>query len=314
MEKNTTNLHGARIMSRFTIIEAPSILGLFPKGVETLPDALLAAGLADRLDALRARRVEAPPYDDRRDPETGLLNPHGLARYSTALADAIEPVLERGDFPVVLGGDCSILLGCALATRRRGRAGLLFVDGHADFYQPEAEPFGEAASMDLALVTGRGPAIVADLEGRRPLVRDEDVTALARRDADETEARGSQRIEDTGIDVIDLASLREAGVEASIQRALRRLTSAELQGFWIHLDADALDDAVMPAVDYRMPDGLQWNELVTILRAAIASSQALGIDITIFNPTLDEDGAIARHFVKALGDGLNAPVLAAAMR
>jgi arginase len=289
-------------MSRFTIIEAPSILGLFPKGVETLPDALLAAGLADRLDALRARRVEAPPYDDRRDPETGLLNPHGLARYSTALADAIEPVLERGDFPVVLGGDCSILLGCALATRRRGRAGLLFVDGHADFYQPEAEPFGEAASMDLALVTGRGPAIVADLEGRRPLVREEDV------------ARGSQRIEDTGIDVIDLASLREAGVEASIQRALRRLTSAELQGFWIHLDADALDDAVMPAVDYRMPDGLQWNELVTILRAAIASSQALGIDITIFNPTLDEDGAIARHFVKALGDGLNAPVLAAAMR
>lgn len=65
-------------MTRFAIIEAPSILGLFPKGVETLPDALLAAGLADRLDARRAGRVEPPPYDNRRDPETKLLNPRSL--------------------------------------------------------------------------------------------------------------------------------------------------------------------------------------------------------------------------------------------
>jgi arginase len=292
--------------TRSSIIEAPSILGLFPGGVETLPDALLAAGLADRLGARRAGRVEAPAYDKRRDTETKLLNPRGLARYSVALADAIEPALDRGEFPVVLGGDCSILLGCTLATRRRGRAGLLFIDGHADFYQPEAEPFGEAASMDLALVTGRGPAIVTDLEGRRPLVRDEDVAALARRDAKETEERGSQRIEDTAIDVIDLAALRGSGAEASMERVLRRLTSSDLDGFWMHLDADALDDAVMPAVDYRMPDGLSWDELVAILRTAIASGKALGIDVTIFNPKLDEGGAIARRFVEALGDGLDA--------
>ena len=297
-------LSGALIKTRFAIIEAPSILGLFPRGVETLPDALLAAGLADRLDARLAGRVEAPPYDNRRDPDTKLLNPQGLAHYSVALADAVEPVLDRGEFPVVLGGDCSILLGCTLATRRRGRAGLLFVDGHADFYQPEAEPFGEAASMDLALVTGRGPAVVTDLEGRRPLVRDEDVAALARRDAEETEEHASQRIEDTAIEVIDLTALREAGAEASMERVLRRLTSSDLDGFWIHLDADALDDAIMPAVDYRMPDGLRWDELVAILRTAVASGKALGIDVTIFNPKLDEDGAIARRFVKALGDGL----------
>ena len=221
-----------------------------------------------------------------------------------ALADAIEAVLDRGEFPVVLGGDCSILLGCTLATRRRGRAGLLFVDGHADFYQPEAEPFGEAASMDLALVTGRGPTVVTNLEGRRPLVRDEDVAALGRRDAEETEERGSQRIEDTAIEVIDLAALRKAGAEASMERVLRRLASPNLDGFWIHLDADALDDAVMPAVDYRIPDGLRWDELVAILRMAVASRKPLGIDVTIFNPKLDEDGAIARRFAKALGDGL----------
>ena len=291
---------------RYAIIEAPSVLGLFPKGVETLPEALLAAGLAERIGASHAGRVDPPPYDPRRDEATGLLNPHGIAAYSLSLADAIAPVRESGDFPVVLGGDCSILLGCVLATRRRGRAGLLFLDGHADFYQPEAEPNGEAASMELALVTGRGPALVTNLDGLRPLVRDEDVVALGPRDAEIAEENGSQRVEDTDIAMTDLSALREQGGSEAARRALDRLCNPALEGFWIHLDADVLDDALMPAVDYRMPGGLQWDELSAVLRRAVGSGRALGIDITIFNPKLDETGAIARGFVDALAKGLAA--------
>jgi arginase len=293
-------------MARFAIVEAPSVLGLFPKGVETLPDALLGAGLAERLEARRAGRVEPPAYDARRDSETRLLNPDGLAQYAVALADHLEPMLDAGEFPVVLGGDCSILLGCTLANRRRGRAGLLFLDGHADFYQPEAEPNGEAASMDLALVTGRGPDVVTNIEGRYPLVRDEDVTLLAHRDTADAASHGSQRVEDTNIGVINLHALRDCGARSTARRALERLTTPNLDGFWIHLDADVLDDAIMPAVDYRMPGGLQWDELTTILRTALASGKALGIDITIFNPKLDKDGSIARRFTAAIGEGLMA--------
>lgn len=290
----------------YAIIEAPSVLGLFPKGVETLPEALLAAGLAERIGASHARRVEPPPYHPTRDETTGLLNPHGIATYSGALADAIAPVRARGDLPVVLGGDCSILLGCLLATRRQGRAGLLFLDGHADFYQPEAEPNGEAASMDLALATGRGPALVTNLEGLRPLVRDEDVVALGPRDAEIAEEHGSQRVEDTAIVMTDLAALRQQGAAEAARLAVDRLCDPALDGFWIHLDADVVDDAVMPAVDYRMPDGLSWDELSTVLKQAVGSGRALGIDITIFNPKLDETGAIARAFVDALAKGLAA--------
>jgi arginase len=220
------------------------------------------------------------------------------------LADAVARVRGRGKFPVVLGGDCSILLGCMLAMRRDRRAGLLFLDGHADFYQPEAEPNGEVASMELALATGRGPEIVTDLEGLRPLVRDEDVVALGIRDAEQAEKHGSQRIEDTDIEVIDFAAFRRTGAAAAAEKALVRLEKADLDGFWIHLDADVLDDAVMPAVDYRLPGGLQWNELSAILRSAIRSDRALGIDITIFNPKLDETGEIGRGFVDSLVAGL----------
>lgn len=80
-------------------------------------------------------------------------------------ADAVGEVIDRGEFPVVLGGDCSILLGGLLALNRRGHYGLLFMDGHADFYNPEANPNGEAASMDLFFVAGRGPAVLTNIEG-----------------------------------------------------------------------------------------------------------------------------------------------------
>jgi arginase len=66
------------------------------------------------------------------------------------------------------------------------------------------------------------------------------------------------------------------------------------------LDVDVLDDAVMPAVDYRLPDGLTWDELATVLRAAVATGHVAGLDIAIFNPTLDRDGRIAAALVDTL--------------
>jgi arginase len=290
----------------FAILEAPSVLGLFPKGVETLPEALLVAGLAERLGARHAGRIEPPPYDPERDAETLLLNPRGIAAFSVALADAVGGLLDKDAFPVVLGGDCSILLGNLLALKRRGRYGLLFIDGHADFYQPEAEPNGEAASMDLALATGRGPDIVANIENESPLVRDGDVVVFGRRDGADADEHGSRRVEDTAIELIDLAAMRAAGVDAAAAHALGRLTAPMLDGFWIHLDADVLDDDIMPAVDYRMPGGLSWDELVAVLRAAVASGSAVGINVTIFNPKLDADASIARALVATLARGLRA--------
>ena len=287
-------------MVSYAIIEAPSVLGLFPRGVERLPEALLDAGLGTALGARRAGLVTPASYDPRRDAATGLLNPAALRDYALLLADATGEVLDRGEFPIVLGGDCSILLGNLLALSRRGRHGLLFIDGHADFYQPEAEPNGEAASMDLALATGRGPSIVADLEGRGPLVRDEDVVQLGRRDADEAERAGSQRIEDTTITVIDLQTVRQRGSEVAALDALERLGRPELNGFWIHLDCDALDDAVMPAVDYRLPGGLSWAELETVIRTAVTGGYVLGLEVTIFNPALDRNGSIAHALVACL--------------
>ncbi|MFD5571839.1 arginase family protein [Streptomyces cadmiisoli] len=287
------------------IIEAPSVLGLRPSGVQYLPAALSAAGLL-RADppVARAARVEPPAYDPRRDPVTGVLNSDALARYSVRLADAVGDVLDSGRFPVVLGGDCSILLGNLLALARRGRHGLLFLDGHTDFYQPSAEPTGEAASMELALVTGRGPRPLTDLEGRGPLVRDEDVAALGFRDAAESTRAGMQPLPPE-LYALDLDGVRATGAGRAARRAVDRLAGAP-GGYWVHLDVDVLDDAVMPAVDYRAPGGLSWAELERMLRVALTGDRVTGFDVTIFNPRLDPDGSIASALVRCLNRGLSA--------
>ncbi|HMJ51739.1 MAG TPA: arginase family protein [Polyangiaceae bacterium] len=290
---------------RHAVLEAPSVLGLRPTGVERLPETLLDHGLAERLSARRAGRV-APdaPYDPVRDPQTLTLNAQAIATYSVKLADAVGNLLDRAEFPILLGGDCSILLGPALALRRRGRYGLLFVDGHADFYQPEANPNGEAASMDLAFATGHGPAVITNLENRAPLIRETDAVAFGFRDAEEQASYGSQPLP-PALRSFDLPTVRRMGAEAAAREAVKHLERAELAGFWIHVDADCLDDAVMPAVEYRLPGGLTPNELETVLRIARASDRAIGIEITVYNPSLDEDGRAGRVLTETLVNALS---------
>jgi arginase len=292
-------------VQELAIIEAPSVLGLRPSGVEDLPTALLDAGLLDHLAAVRAGRIEPPAYDPRRDPDTGILNPSGIAQYSVRLADAVGGVLDRGLFPVVLGGDCSILLGNLLALRRRGRHGLLFLDGHTDFYQPSAEPTGEAASMELALATGRGPRLLTDLEGYGPLLRDEDVVALGFRDSVQSAEAGMQPLPPQ-LHAVDLDGVRAVGAAVAARRAVDRLGASGNGGYWVHLDVDVLDDEIMPAVDYRLPGGLTWQELESILRTALVGERAVGLDVTIFNPRLDPGGTIAARLAECLGRGLSA--------
>lgn len=292
-------------MSAWAIVEAPSSLGLRTHGVRRLPEALLNAGLAAGLGGARlASRVE-PPGDggDVVDSRTGVLHAPAIAAYSPTLGAAVRDVLEAGETPLVLGGDCSILLGSLLALRGRGDHGLLFVDGHADFYDPASESTGEAASMDLALATGRGPELLADLDGRGPLVGEENVAVVGFRDHDVQREDGSPPLPDA-ILALDLPAVRQRGLAAIGDEALAVVARPELDGFWLHLDADVLDDEIMPAVDYRLAGGLGWDELAAVLSAAMATGRLTGVEVTILNPDLDSTGEAVRGLADILARAL----------
>ena len=95
----TKAVAGNRASSRsYAIIEAPSILGLKPTGVEKLATALLDHGLASRLHARRAGAVATLPYEGERDPATLTLNAKAIAAFTPALANAVEAVIANGEF------------------------------------------------------------------------------------------------------------------------------------------------------------------------------------------------------------------------
>ena len=293
-------------MPRYAIIDAPSILGLRPTGVQYLPEALKTAGLLKGLNAEYVGYVQPSlSYNPKRDQATLIMNADAIKTFSLQLAEIVSTEIAKKSFPIVLGGDCSILIGPLLGLRRVGRYGLFFIDGHADFYQPQASTTGEVADMDLAIVSGRGPDILTNIDDLKPLVRDEDAVVFGYRDAEQSLSYGSQDIRETNMHVFDLSQIRGLKIETATSVAVARLMKDGLEGFWIHLDADVLDDRVMPAVDYRLPDGgLGFSELSKLLSVLIASGHAVGMTITIFNPHLDLDGSIAKNFVSSIVAGL----------
>lgn len=298
-------------MRRIAVLDAPSNLGLRPPtetsvpGCAKAPGALRDQGLLRRLNARDAGCLTPPRYDpgDWR-PGDGVCHAAEIALYSRRLADRIGAIIDHGEFPVVLGGDCSIVLGSALAMHRLGEAvggriGLVFVDGHSDFRHPgNASYVGAAAGEDLALVTGRGQPDLAAIEGRRPYYRDIDVVVMGIRAQDEYRLD----LQAAGIVTRPVPSLRVEGAARSAQWAREQLV--DCAGYWVHLDVDVLDPAVMPAVDAPEPGGIAFPELELLLAGLVESPHCLGVEITVFDPDYDPDGAYAEDITEAIVAGL----------
>ncbi|ASZ13394.1 arginase family protein [Chitinophaga pendula] len=282
-------------------LKAP-IPGVAP-GVRQLP-AALAAHDFNRLSGIRqSMTVAAPPYNMQLDRESGVLNADAVAAYSLLLAEKVGTVIEEGYLPVVIGGDCSILLGNTLALKRRGRYGLFFMDGHTDYALPVHSASKAAAGIDLALVTGNGPAKLANIDNAGPYIQEEHVFSFGNRDFDPTYVAF---IRESGIYYYDLPAVRAAGILPVTAGFLQMVSEQELDGFWIHLDVDVLDDAVMPCVDSREEGGLTYTELAETLQPLLASPLCAGIEITILDPTLDTDGQVVRTFVDEMSTLLRA--------
>jgi arginase len=260
-----------------------------------MPDVLRWNGLRARLGARDGGRIEPPPYGTEVH-ASGVRNAEAIAAYSRSLADGVEGIVLRGELPVVLGGDCSILLGNLLGARRCvDGLGLVFLDGHSDFATPERSGTHGAAGMDLALAVGHGPPLLVALAADGPLVDARSVVHLGMRE-DDPEFRAS------GIAVVDLAEIDRRGPRDIAAQVLDRL--APLPGFWIHVDADVLDDTLMPAVDSRVPGGLSYEALVELLRPLLASPRAIGVEFTIYDPDRDPEGSVGRAFTAALVEAL----------
>lgn len=270
-----------------------------PNGLERMPATLREEGFARRLtirDQGDLQIVIEPPV---RDPATGIIGFESVCRTSEIIRDRIADLMARGERPLVVGGCCTLLIGVFAALRRQiGRVALAFVDGHLDFYDGRTSPTGEAADMDLAVLSGLGPPPLTNLGGASPMVLPQDVAVLGYRDAEEARRHGMPDPAHLapGMTLVDAQRMKRLDRSALGKQVADRFGS-EPGRFWLHLDFDVLDEKLLPAVDYRMSDGLDWDELAELVRPLASSPALVGADITIYNPTLDPDRRYARQIV-----------------
>ena len=288
------------------LIRAPWNIGLRPDaqgslpGTGRAPEVLGQAGLADRLSAARVVTLPRPPYDTEPQPGTRVRNGNTLREHSLLLADAVAAALKAGRMPVVVGGDCSVLLGCLAGARRQHqRIALAHIDGHVDFdsappEMPGRVALGSAAGMDLALATGHGERLLTDWpDSGGALVEARQVVQIGDREGDPVP-------ED--LLVIGIHEILETGMAAAADRAAARL-DPDLP-IWLHVDLDVLDQTVLAAVDSPGSPGLDYRRLTELLIRLRRTGRVLGADITIYDPDLDPGAGQAGAIVDCITAGL----------
>ena len=289
------------------VLGAPSSIGLRPddetgepQAVSRAPSVLRELGLIERLNATDLGDLLPPPYQDFTRPPGRARNEGGVAAYSLWLADRIAAGLDEDTFVLVPGGDCSIVLGCLLGARRQaGRIGLAYIDAHADFATPEQSQTGSVASMCLALAVGHGDSPLARLAGSEPIVRPERVVLIGRRDASEP-SYGHAALRVSGILDLPDPDFPAGAAAPTAAIALERLGNDDVDAFWILVDADVLNPSEQPAVGSPEDGGPTFDDLATLLAPLANHPNAVGMALTLYDPSFDPDLACGRRLVTLL--------------
>ena len=274
-------------------------------GVARAPGALrkrgMSATLASRPGFKDAGDVRLPVPQPQRGP-SGLLAEDALIAMIARVRAAVGAARSSGRFPLLVGGDCPVLLGALAALQaEQDQPGLLFVDGHEDAWPPHASPTGEAADCELGLALrlfdeGLDPRLRSVL----PRIRAEDVIAVGPRDAQELAAAHVPTLAGRLQTLIRPAELAAGGIEAAISAAVASLPAP----WWLHVDLDVLATTELVAVDYLQPGGLTWQQLTHITSAALAADGCAGWSVCIYNPDLDPDHSGADSIISYLDQTL----------
>jgi arginase len=290
---------------KIELIGVPYTSAAVPGGIATAIRVLREAGLVESLgrgaDVRDGGDLELLEGSGVRG-ASGLLNERALGRLVTATREAVADALRGGRLPLIVGGDCPVLLGALAAGHDDDREpGLLLVDGHEDAWPPERSETGEASDSEIAIALGRVPDLPAPLEGLVPLLTPEVIAMLGPRDRRELDEAGVESLDGAIALFRDDGAVRAGGAAESAREAVAAL-AGRASSFWLHVDLDVLDTMDFPAADYLQPGGLTWEELLDVAAPALAEPRCLGCSVVIYNPELDPERTAAARIVRFATD------------
>jgi len=249
-------------------------------GQAAAPARLRAAGLSTVVPAARLTPdIIVSEPDPGRGPKAGFVNERALLEMVEATYARVCSALQDDRFPLLYGGDCSVLLGAIPAVRDTyGNAGLLFVDGHEDATTLEGSTTGEAANMEIALLLGMtGEHATEPIRMRMPALDPDAIVMLGQRDENYRREIGVPSIGDQ-VRIHNADEVRRDPERLATHAAA--LLSNRAAAWWL----------------------LTWSALTAITQAALRNDRCRGWSIGVYNADLDPDLQDAQRILAYLAD------------
>ena len=200
------------------------------------------------------------------------------------ISKEVRIAVEKGQFPLILSGNCSSTVG-AISGLRNFEMGLFWFDGHADLNTPDTTASGFIDGMSLAMLIGTcWQALTSSIPGFRALP-ERHVVLVGAREFDKAEC---DRLNRSEIRQVTSNSIRELGPRGALAPVLSDL-SGQLKNVYLHIDMDVHDAKLAPVNPYQSSGGASSGEIQKCVRSISEQFQIVGASITAYDPDCDED-------------------------
>ncbi|MBW0769490.1 arginase [Mammaliicoccus lentus] len=290
---------------RIEIIGAPTAFGQRKLGVNFGPDALRYAGLIERIEdigheVIDKGNVQSPVLDMKKykSEQKGLRNLEEVIAFSNNLYESVNETVEKGHFPLILGGDHSLSIGSiAGISKHYENLGVIWYDAHGDLNTLESSPSGNIHGMPLRALIGEGDEALTNIGGYKNKVKPENVVLIGMRDLDEGEKK---YIKKAGILTYTMADIDRLGMGQVISETIEYLKD-KTDGIHLSLDVDALDPVETPGTGTIVPGGATYRESHLAMEMLHESKLIVSADLVEVNPLIDEYNKTARLAIGLMG-------------
>jgi agmatinase len=197
------------------------------------------------------------------------------------ITETVRKILSKRAFPIVFGGDHSITFPVLRAFDRP--VTVIHFDAHLDTWN------GAPGNLDHASWVNRAaqlPTVKKIIQlGQRGLANDEEAITNARK------ARTT---------IMTAEQIHRKGVEWVLEQI------PALGNIYITLDVDVMDPTLAPGTGTLEPDGLNFTEIVGLLKGVTSKGQLVGMDVVEVNPMRDSSTRTEQTAIRLLIDTLGA--------
>jgi agmatinase len=196
-------------------------------------------------------------------------NPADMTGHYRIAELAVRTILERGAYPIIIGGDHGVPIPVFRAFEGSEPMTLVHIDAHID-WRDEVNGVREGYSSPIRRAS--------------ELPHFERIFQIGMR------AQGSARaneVEDAlayGAEIITAYDVHENGMSSVLGRI------PDGKRYYLSIDADGLDPTVMPAVAAPAPGGLLFHQVRSLIHGLVQKGRLMGMDIVEITPSRDVNG------------------------